>query len=156
MQNIAEVNLLTVIIISFSVLRLFRFLSIYPKISQFMALMTQVFVDMLSFLLFYFTFVVMFAMIQRILRQESTPENYPLIKTVLMQLFFDEFNDSIGNAQLPIYTVWQDYNTKYEDMGNADRPYIGPLFMIYVIWGMWMFNQIFMLVLLLNFIIAII
>ena len=63
-----------------------------------MALMTQVFVDMLSFLLFYFTFVVMFAMIQRILRQESTPENYPLIKTVLMQLFFDEFNDSIGNA----------------------------------------------------------
>ena len=33
MANIAEVNLLTVIIISFSVFRLFRFLTIYPKIS---------------------------------------------------------------------------------------------------------------------------
>jgi len=53
---------------------------------------------MLSFLLFYLTFVIMFAMIQRILRQDSDPGNYPLIKTTLMQLFFDEFNDSIGNA----------------------------------------------------------
>jgi hypothetical protein len=33
MQHIAEVNLLTMIIISFSVFRLFRFLSVYPKIS---------------------------------------------------------------------------------------------------------------------------
>ena len=39
MENIAEVNLLTMVIISFSVFRLFRFLSVYPKISQFLALM---------------------------------------------------------------------------------------------------------------------
>jgi len=40
MEYIAEVNLLTVVIISFSVFRLFRFLTIYPKISLFMSLMT--------------------------------------------------------------------------------------------------------------------
>ena len=67
---------------------------------------------MLSFLLFYLTFVIMFAMIQRILRQDSDPdgENYPLIKTTLMRLFFDEFNNSIGNAQTPIYSIWIKYN----------------------------------------------
>jgi hypothetical protein len=140
MQYIAEVNLLTVIIISFSVFRLFRFMSIYPKISLFMSLMIAVLVDMLSFLLFYFVFLGMFAMIQRILRQESTPENYPEIHSVLIQLFFDEFNNSIGNAQPPIYTVWMDYNRKYEEMGNAGRPFIGPIFMVYVIWILWMFN----------------
>jgi len=95
---------------------------------------------MLSFLFFYFTFVVMFAMIQRIFRQDSTPENYPLIHNVLWQLFFDEFNNSIGNAQPPIYTVWINYNKAYEAIDNLNRPVIGPLVMVYVIWCVWMIN----------------
>jgi len=70
--------------------------------------------------------------------------------------FFLIWENSIGNINPPTYAFWTDRLNSKGNLKLEDYQEHGTYLIIYIIWFMWLANQILILIVLLNFLIAVI
>ena len=104
-------------------------------------------IDIAQFTFIFILYICIFSIEYQILgvEMENKNEEYPYIGDFLAN-FIQTFRNSLGDLQVPGMRFW---------MSDSEDYYISG-FMIYLIWFMWVFNKIVMLIVLLNFLIAII
>ena len=103
--------------------------------------------DCFPFMLFFTFWNILFATFYLIQAADVNSDDYKGLNT-FTKLFLQTYEDSVGNADVPIYSFWID------SAGEAPTTIRG--FMVGLIWVTWFTNQWFIFIVLLNFIIAII
>lgn len=112
--------------------------------------------DVIPFLIFLFTWILIFCVLYKVLgAMHGVDEQFPEIHPVF-GFFLYTFENSIGNINNPTFKWWIDiiddpkYNTTYT------FGYLLAKTLIYLIYLVWFLNQYFIYILLLNFLIAVI
>ena len=138
--------------------RILRFLKVYPSFGNLVELITLSFKEVQVFMGFMLLWAIYFALSFRMLGADFDDGNfegdydhdhgdYPLIPPILV-LTFQSIRNAIGDLAPPHVKYWE---ARY----NAGEHFIGHLF-IYLIWAVWFANVGLMIIMLLNFLIAII
>lgn len=106
------------------------------------------------FALFFYGWILMFSLLFQILGMQVPPndDNESDYKNVnvFMVYFLQTYRNSIGDIAAPDYSFWTARGTQSTGDWYSSR------FMIFLIWFFWFANQFFVLIILLNFLIAII
>jgi hypothetical protein len=104
------------------------------------------------FIIFYLLWIGFFTVLYFNLQIEidSGDEEYLKLYS-LVKYFFMTYRDSIGDISVPGYTNWDAALHKDTDKNNADW-----FLITFMIWICWFMNQFMCLVVLLNFLIAVI
>jgi hypothetical protein len=77
-------------------------------------------------------------------------EDYAMLDSNLV-LLFQTYRNSIGDIAAPQYSKWEELFASEDHLTSVKG-----MIMISVIWSVWVFHQFIMLILLLNFLIAIV
>ena len=115
---------------------------IFPDFGMIVKLVSVVFIESGSFLTFYFYWLFNFNMFKLLLGTQPDMKDYPGVSPTLAS-FLIEYRNSVGDINPPTYDYWQEDVAGAGLMVNLNQSY----FMIF---------QLFMNVVLLNFLIAII
>lgn len=117
--------------------------------------MSTVVKDMSIFLVFMFMIILTFSFLFTIVGAEFSSEDYPGLGSQMIY-FIQIFRNSMGDLAVPGYEKWIKY-IEYQETINSGMDYVfGGYFMIFLIWTLWLFNIVLALIILLNFLIAII
>jgi hypothetical protein len=123
--------------------------------------------DVTSFAIFFTVWVFIFGFLYQILGGDvGNASDYPTMSTQF-QFVIESYRNSIGDISPPGYRYWTDRldeltvtNSTYSHHELVLAQHVAsttaPHLMIGVIWAIWIFNQFLMLIILLNFLIAII
>ena len=117
-------------------------LRIFPSFGKIVKLVSVVFVESWSFLSFFFYWLFNFNVFKLLLGNKPDMTEYPGVSPALAS-FLIEYRNSVGDISLPTYEYWQGDVAGAGLMSNLNQTY----FMVF---------QLFMNVVLLNFLIAII
>ena len=142
---ISNISLLTSIVLFWSVVKVLYFLRVYDKFALILSLITQCFRDVSFFSMFLFFWVFIFGCWYQILGVEARTEDFPMINKFLV-FFLENFKNAVANLGSPELGFWEK---------QTENPAVSSV-MVYICWIIWMLNQFFILVILLNFLIAII
>lgn len=111
--------------------------------------------DVIPFLIFLFTWILIFCVLYKVLgAQGQVEKTYPNIHP-FFGYFLYCFENSIGNITNPTFEIWQTILAEKADH-HWSFGYILAQTMVYLIYLVWFFNQYFIYILLLNFLIAVI
>ena len=125
----------------------------YPDFAQIIRLCYNVFYAASSFSFFFYVFVVLFALIYRTLGNDTgghpdpghgDGNDYERINSFAALVMYS-YRTSIGDLEAPNAQIWED------SLGKSNM-----YFMVYLTWVVWMVHQYFMLIVFLNFLIAIV
>lgn len=138
---------LVLIILGF--MRIFYFLRLWPTFGMLIQMVNKTIIELRQFLIFNFLWIALFAILNLHLKVEIDGEedSYPHLPR-FPKFFFKTFRDSIGDITVPGYKNWYKYRSD-ENLGWTN-------FGISLIWLVFMANQIFNNIVLLNFLIALI
>lgn len=140
-------NLLQIIFISIKIL---FFLRNYEKSRKLVKLLSSCVDDIGIFLLFLVFWVLLFSLCQVILGSSYEPDEYQDLPR-MYRIFIQTWRNSIGDYGTPVYEVWSSAYSKKDDKNEK----FATLY-ISLIWILWVMNQLFIQVILLNFLIAIV
>jgi len=142
---------LNMISIPFGFLKLMHFFrGVYESFGQLISLIVICLSDISIFMLFFTAWIIFFTIFYRIAEVDFGLGDYEEIEPNIA-LLLQTYRISIGDLAAPLYPRWI-------LMVNSEDPldhYIG-LVMITIIWSMWILHQFILLILLLNFLIAIV
>ena len=124
--------------------KLIQFIIVMPKFGVVVRLVEFVFKDVYPFLFFFLIVELLFGLVYRSLGVDTNRDDYEELDT-FWSYFFMTFRNSIGDLEPPGSKFWH----TYED----DVPILSILVIIFF-WIAWFWKLIFMLVVLLNFLIA--
>jgi hypothetical protein len=123
------------------IMKMLQFLKINEKYGMMINLVLQVTKDLKSFIVFLFTWLLFFSVLYGISGislgelEEVSPAS---------ALFINMFRNCVGDIQMPIYNYW----TKYPESYGIQ------FFMVTYAWILFLLHELFLLVILLNFLIA--
>ena len=106
--------------------------------------------DIKLFTIFFICWIIFFSMFYHISGVTFEDGDYPHIGPVVVT-FLQSYRNSIGDLAPPKYPLWDSSITSEDPIENLKGH-----MMITIIWGIWIGHQFVVLVLLLNFLIAII
>lgn len=112
-----------------------------------MALVCQCLKDVTTFCLFYGFFLCIFGLLFVISGVSFTNEEDYLVLSPSTQLCIQVFRNSIGDLATPQYQFWVDQSAKHSFISGS---------MILIAWTVWVLETFFVLIVLLNFMIAIV
>jgi len=137
-----------VVLILFTVMKIMSLLRIYPKVGNFVKLIQMVFIDSMMFTTFFVGWIYVFSLMFQAVGIAINDEDYPEI-TNSWKYGLYSYRNSIGDINPPGYEYWIKNlpDERYPTMART---------MIIVVWVVWWFNQFFMLIIMLNFLITII
>lgn len=142
---ISNVSLLTSIVLFWSIVKVLYFLRVYDKFGLILSLISQCFRDVSFFSIFLFFWIFIFGCWYQILGVDAQTKDFPMVNKFLV-FFLENFKNAVANLDSPELGFWE------KQTGN---PTVSTV-MVYACWLIWMLNQFFILVILLNFLIAII
>lgn len=152
-------NVFQILLILFLVLQVFMKLLFFMKIFSDYGFLVQMIglsiLDMGPFMAFFTLWVVFFAIENRVLMLEFDESEYDGLNK-FMQMLILAFRNSIGDLQSPQYERWLNYIKEHRDPENPNPFFSQGQVIIYLLWALWFGNIILMVILLLNFLIAII
>ena len=103
---------------------------------------------MFSFVLYFTLWIALFTVLYYTLQVEVSDSSYPEVNE-LVKLLLQTFSNSVGNISFPRYDRWI--------AGIDDLPlheHNEKKIVVFLIWMVWLSNQIINLIILLNFLIA--
>lgn len=122
------------------------FLRAQEKFSLLVKLVVQCLYDVIPFTIFLISWVTFFGMVYRILGMDIEPDDYDLLPSYFIY-FIQTFRNSVGDIGAPSYSYWSSAISQYPLTAGG---------FIFSIWMAWLLNQFLVLIILLNFLIAII
>mmetsp|Transcript_3352 Transcript_3352/g.5063 ORF Transcript_3352/g.5063 Transcript_3352/m.5063 type:complete len:244 (-) Transcript_3352:104-835(-) len=131
------------------------FIRIYEQFGFLVQMVLLTFIDVVPFTTFMVVWIVYFAMTFMIVRWQIEPDptddelEYPEIN-VFMKYFLQSYRNSIGDLATPDYEWWLPGEDENKSMTGVK--YI----MVNAVWFVWFANQFVNLIILLNFLIAVI
>lgn len=138
------------------------FLRVYESFGLLVTLLTQCLSDISVFMIFLFTWIIMFAIFFMLIGMNpdepmDTDFNAPRVNKIVYYLLMS-WTNSVGVVFPPMYEFWngqipEDRNAEDFWEGEAVLP---SLVMVYIIWFVWTMNQLVVFIILLNFLIAMI
>ena len=127
------------------------FMRINTKFGMLVELVRRVSYDVIPFTIFTFMWVGGITVLYIVLGSYDSFDEKSLINPFIGHLI-STFENMIGNINNPTYKFWSD-NIKNSHDDNYSNLSLAT---IYVIWFLWLVNQFFLLIILLNFLIAVI
>ena len=106
--------------------------------------------DVRVFLFFFIAWVMLFGQLFLVMGATFDDEDYPTLQ--LLTVYFQTYRNSIGDIGTPQYEYWEYMHEHYD----VNKTFGYAQCMIYLIWVLWYLNQFFNLIILLNFLIAIV
>jgi hypothetical protein len=137
------------VILIFSSLKLLNFLRVFEDFGQFVELLGQVMKDVSVFTMFFFYWVGLNSFMFDIMGVDYSNDDYDHVGRSFYY-FLQTFRNALGDIEVPVYTSFWCQHAAGPD------PNPQAVFMIYFIWVMWVGMQVFLSIILLNFLIAII
>lgn len=127
------------------------YLRIFNAFSKLVRLVWNVFPHVVPFTLFYAFFLFCFTLMYKVsgIDVVGEPEAYQDLHRDTM-LVIQNFRNSIGDLSTPTYEFW------FKDYKDGDPYTVQQTLMVLFAWVLWLTNIFFMLITLLNFLIAII
>lgn len=150
--------ILKTLLICLALNKIMYFLRIFDEYGFLVKMIGLTFSDMIPFTIFFFINVVFFMMLAQVLRLGVDTEAYPEVNKIFAALIV-AFRTSIGDLGEPDYSYWVERESHFEvkDSDNENKlSHLQVSVMIYIIWFIWLFNIILMVIILLNFLIAVI
>lgn len=144
----AGIRMVTALLIGCLAFKIMFFLRIWSNLGKLVQLIIRVLQDAVDFTFFFFGWIYVFVLLNKILGAEFSDGDYPEFNEFFVMII-QTYRNSIGDIAPPTYDLWTEENT-LKDYPNTST------FMILVIWVAWFMNQYFNLIILLNFLIAII
>lgn len=133
-------------------MKLMYFLRISGELSKLIKLVRQVFSDVFAFTFFFFGWVFVFVMLYQIagidLVDKQTEGPYKDLNRGLA-LYIQSFRNSFGDITDPLYDFWLIDNHKSPKLKSSN-------FFVLWAWFLFIFHEFFLLIVLLNFLIAIV
>lgn len=118
-------------------------------------LIINCFYEVFYFSLFFVAWVVIFAKLFIIAGAEFDEDDYPFLP--LLGFYLQTFRAALGESSPPQYHYWQEMLNSDLDQQLSSKPiWSFPIIMIYTIWIIWFLNLFINMVIMLNFMIAII
>ena len=141
---------ISILIIVLGFLKLNMYLRVFSEYGRIMRLCYRVIQDSSSFSIYFYLFISLFALLFKCTGTDIGGHNDPLHGDgddyenlpVFFSFFMYSFRAAIGDLEAPNASVWL-------KISNSS-------FMVYVIWVLWMIEIYFLLIVFLNFLIAII
>ena len=126
------------------------YMRIYKEFGQLVFLLQVCIADMKQFIVFLISWILFFTAFYQILGVEFDNGDYQDLNPILI-IFLQTFRNSIGDISTPQYPIWSSY-------ASSDDPYhvFQGYSMMAIIWIFWFFHEFIILIILLNFLIAII
>lgn len=162
--NDAEESIVQIILMIVLIFQIFIKILFFMKVFDdygFLVQMIQISIlDAAPFMSFFFLWVLFFTVEFKLLQWEVDDEEYSQLPSIL-QLFLLSFRNSMGDLSLPAYSNWTDWCNDGSEpavgFGTCNAfNYYGSSSMIYLLWFFWFINIFLMLIILLNFLIAVI
>ena len=140
------ISFLNVFLVMLAMLKSFIYLRVVDQFSQLVQLIIRCVEDVFLFCVVFLFINLVFAILYQIVGMQIHDQHldYPLVHNYVAFFLFT-FRNSLGDTQLPKISYWSE---------NHNHSQSGHLVMIYLIWLFWLLNQIMMLIILLNFLIA--
>lgn len=114
-------------------------------------MVTATFFDLLPFLAYFFYFIIIFSVIYSCLQiNPNNSGDYQGIN-IYVAVFIMTFRNSIGDLAPPDYTFWLDGENDNVKINDTVKRV-----MVFSIWVIWVLKGIVMIIVLLNFLIAVI
>ena len=126
-------------------IKVIHYLRFHPSISHLIILWTKIVTDIRNFTLFFILFVFIFGLIAKVLETEGFDDSPEAFKYVIYA-----WRVSMGGDISPKYEAW----SGLIEAGEGGE--IGAKVVICIIWLAWWLNQYVMVIIMLNFLIAII
>ena len=140
---LAELRLM---LVALTMIKLLFFVRIFEEYGFLVSMIQYCIIDLIPFLVTYMLFLTIFAMLYTVLRMEPDPETAGIQNTPdFVIILLVAFRNAIGEVGLPTYS---------EVAGKDDS--IFKSINILLIWATWYFQTFFLLVIMLNFLIAVI
>jgi len=139
------------------------FVRIFKHLGFMVRMVGTTIIDIIPFLIFICMFILYFALISRLTEVDWDPKRktYPDLKEPIIHVL-QNYRNSIGDISVPTYASWiAKFNTGvYKNEVNSKDGYktAEPQMSIIVmlVWGFWFLNQFISLIILLNFLVAVI
>ena len=138
---------LTIFIITMAAFKLMFYLKIYESFGMLVTLVTKSISDTQTFNIYLMAWMFYFCQFYKISGVVFDDGDYPEVGSMFVNIL-QTYRNSIGDIAAPTYPLWEDFIAK-------DNVWQGK-FMIFVIWTFWFIHQYLILIILLNFLIAII
>ena len=139
-------SLFNIVLLILGTFKLLFYLRIFESFSNQISLIGYCLVDMIPFMVFFIGSIVVFSILFRICGMEIFLDDYAGFNTQSAYLVY-AYRNSIGDLSAPVYNFWLS-----QEKNNPQFAW----FMIKTIWFFWFFNQMVNLIILLNFLIALI
>lgn len=138
--------------ISTGFVKILFFMQLSPEYSSLVSMVTSTFGSVGPFIRFLILWMIFFTVLYYNLRIEieEGDEQYNNLPPIL-QYFMMTYRDSIGDISIPGYKGW---DSKFGNETTKDRA--NKTIIILLIWVVWLMNQFMCLIVLLNFLIAVI
>lgn len=140
------------LLVSLGFIKMLFFLRLNTEYSQLVQMVASTFGQVVPFINFFVMWVFFFAILYYNLQIEIDSAESEYLKVFEFgQYWLMTYRDSIGDISIPGYGEWDKI---YDDNNNQDRAkkYV----IILLIWIVWLLNQFMCLIVLLNFLIAVI
>ena len=134
------------LLLVFSTVKGLFFMRVNEYFGMLVQLLMQVLIDLVAFIVFFITWIILFCFLYKISGTGVPADDYPHVNP-LVYYCIQIFRNSIGDEKTPVYNFW------------SSRLNTDPLLaksMIGYSWFLWASNAFFMLILMLNFLIAIV
>lgn len=145
---------LNVMVLLCSFFKVQLYLRVFENFGMLLELLSKTVDEIRLFAGFFYTWIFMFSLIFQILgmqipNQESKDSDYKELN-IFVAYFFYTYRNSIGDINAPVTSFWTTRATHMPDSATETS------LIMFVIWTFWLLNQFFVLIVLLNFLIAII
>ena len=138
---------LTILVLTFAAFKLMFYLKVYESFGQLVQLLTHCIDDIQTFNVFLLGWIFYFCIFYKMAGVIFYPDDYPGVSPWFISIL-QTYRNSIGDIAAPSYPLWIDFI-------NSGKVWEGEL-MIFIIWMFWFVHQYLILIILLNFLIAII
>jgi len=138
-RHLREEIYLSIALMTFVSFKIMFFLRVFEDMGKLVMLLGKCLFDMQPFLLFFFMLLAFFTVFFRILRVEFDAKDYPGLPSSAI-IVLQSYRNSIGDIAPP----------EFEDFQSNDGV------ILTLIWFIWFMNQFFILIIMLNFLIAVI
>ena len=132
--------------------KILYFLRIFDDYGFIVEMVGETIVQLIPFSSYFIMWILLFTVLFQTLQVEIPPDSYPNL-TSIYRYILQTYSNSIGNIAPPVYKSWE-RSLNNTDISNLE--YLQKHTIIGLIWGVWLFNQFLLLIIMLNFLIAVI
>ena len=126
------------------------FLRIYENFGHLIQMLANCFRDISVFLVFFITWILVYTMLLDMMEANFDDGDYPDLNIITITLL-QMYRNSIGDISAPLYARWSEMLKRTSPFEQNQAS-----IMISLVWTVWVLHQFLVLIILLNFLIAII